>query len=177
MSDTDKPAEPIVRQFAIVEIFGHRKHWAEIADVERAGGKFLRVHDVETDEVHNYGAAAVFNIHEISEARLNAHLAEVAAYKQATAEREARWAAEEEARRNARLLPPAQDALHQHARVTLGKLGSTIIQPTEEELLAWTGEMCAEAINWASAAFAKELNGELDVVVPDRPEFIWDMPL
>ena len=104
MSDTDKPAEPIVRQFAIVEIFGHRKHWAEIADVERAGGKFLRVHDVETDEVHNYGAAAVFNIHEISEARLNAHLAEVAAYKQATAEREARWAAEEEARRNARLL-------------------------------------------------------------------------
>ena len=72
--------------------------------MERAGGKFLRVHDVETDEVHNYGAAAVFNIHEISEARLNAHLAEVAAYKQATAEREARWAAEEEARRNARLL-------------------------------------------------------------------------
>ena len=115
MSDTDKPAEPIVRQFAIVEIFGHRKHWAEIADVERAGGKFLRVHDVETDEVHNYGAAAVFNIHEISEARLNAHLAEVAAYKQATAEREARWAAEEEARRNARLLavrepgPPDDD--------------------------------------------------------------------
>ena len=73
--------------------------------MERAGGKFLRVHDAETDEVHNYGAAAVFNIHEISEARLNAHLAEVAAYKQATAEREARWAAEEEARRNARLLP------------------------------------------------------------------------
>ena len=115
MTEADQPAEPTVRQFAIVEIFGHRKHWAEIADAERAGGKFLRVHDVETDEVHNYGAAAIFNIQEISEARLNAHLAQVAAYKQATAEREARWAAEEEARRNARLLtvrepdPPSDD--------------------------------------------------------------------
>jgi len=103
MDETE--AEPIAREYALVEIFGHRQHYAEISDVERAGAKLLRVHDVDTDEVHFYGGAAIFSMTIISQARLDAHLADCARQKKEREEYEARWKSERDARENARALP------------------------------------------------------------------------
>ena len=102
---TDEPTTETPREYALVEIFGHRQHYAEISDVERAGAKLLRVHDVDTDEVHFYGGAAIFSMTIISQARIDAHLADKAREKKAREEYEARWKAEREAREKARALP------------------------------------------------------------------------
>ncbi len=88
------------REYALVEIYGHRRHYAEISDVERVGAKFLRVHDADTDEVHFYGAAAIFSLTILSPTQMEAHIAAM----RAEAERQARWKAEAEERRAARLL-------------------------------------------------------------------------
>jgi hypothetical protein len=71
----DKPPE-----WAIVEIFGHRKHAGRISEVERFGAKMLRV-DVPTSDKpdaefvsHFYGGASIFGItytDEVSARRLN----------------------------------------------------------------------------------------------------------
>lgn len=94
MADAETP----VREYALVEIFGHRQHYAEISDVERAGAKLLRVHDVDTDEVHFYGGAAIFSMTVISKARLDAHVADTLQRKKEREEYEAKWAREREAR-------------------------------------------------------------------------------
>lgn len=104
MDDTELP-----REYALVEIFGHREHYAEISDVERAGAKLLRVHDLDTDEVHFYGGAAIFSLTLISRERLDAHVADTQRMKAAEAAREARWKADREARELARALPQPDD--------------------------------------------------------------------
>lgn len=55
-------------EYAIVEIMGHRRHFGRIADVERFGGRFLRI-DVPLAGgfdagwvSHFYGGAAIFSI-------------------------------------------------------------------------------------------------------------------
>lgn len=64
--DTTEPAE----QFAIVEIFGHRRHTGRIQEVERFGAKMLRI-DVPTDGdfakgfvSHFYGGSSIFGLTE-----------------------------------------------------------------------------------------------------------------
>lgn len=72
MSDvSEKPAEEAAEQepeFAIVEVFGHRKHAGRIYEVERFGAKMLRV-DVpkEGDFAKGfttlfYGGASIFSM-------------------------------------------------------------------------------------------------------------------
>lgn len=63
--------------YAMVEIFGHRQHWAEIRDVEIAGGKLLEVRDVDTQKVHLYGSGAIFSLTMLSVADIDAHIADV----------------------------------------------------------------------------------------------------
>ena len=97
-----KRIEPV---YAMVEIFGHRHHWAEIRDVEIAGGKLLEVRDVETQKVHLYGSAAIFSLTMLDAADIEAHLADVKRRK----EESERWRAEQETRRLARLAAPEAD--------------------------------------------------------------------
>ncbi|MGE0724739.1 MAG: hypothetical protein AB7O45_10205 [Alphaproteobacteria bacterium] len=60
--------EPPAEEYAIVEIFGHRRHVGRIAEVERFGAKMLRV-DVPTDGdfekgfvSHFYGGSSIFGL-------------------------------------------------------------------------------------------------------------------
>jgi hypothetical protein len=62
--------------WALVEIFGHRRHYGRVTEVERFGSKMLRV-DVplpkegdqaeEVFETFHYGGAAIFGMTEMSE--------------------------------------------------------------------------------------------------------------
>lgn len=65
----DEPAEETPpEEYAIVEIFGHRRHVGRIREVERFGAKLLRV-DVPKDGdfaagyiSHFYGGASIFGM-------------------------------------------------------------------------------------------------------------------
>lgn len=76
MNDTTTPpADPA--EWALVEIFGHRRHYGRIAEVERFGAKMLRV-DVPGDEpdaftAHFYGGASIFSITPCTEETARAH--------------------------------------------------------------------------------------------------------
>ncbi|MFZ2869633.1 hypothetical protein [Zavarzinia sp.] len=66
-------------EYAIVEIMGHRRHFGRIADVERFGGRFLRI-DVpmaggfDTGWIsHFYGGAAIFSITSTDRETVEAH--------------------------------------------------------------------------------------------------------
>lgn len=55
-------------EWALVEIFGHRRHWGRIIEVERFGAKLLRV-DVPASDApdaqltsHFYGGGAIFSM-------------------------------------------------------------------------------------------------------------------
>ena len=63
--------------YAMVEIFGHRQHWAEIRDVEIAGGRLLEVRDVDTQKVHLYGSAAIFSLTMLTAEEIDAHRTDV----------------------------------------------------------------------------------------------------
>ena len=93
--------------YAMVEIFGHRQHYAEIRDVEIAGGKLLEVRDVDTQKVHLYGAGAIFSLTMLSEAEIAAHIADIKRRQ----DDEERWAREREERRIARLAAPEADPI------------------------------------------------------------------
>ena len=69
-----KRGEP---SYAMVEIFGHRQHWAEIRDVEIAGGRLLEVRDVDTQKVHLYGSAAIFSLTMLTAEEIDAHRTDV----------------------------------------------------------------------------------------------------
>jgi hypothetical protein len=63
-----KTGETIVDNFAIVEIFGHRKHAGRIMEVEQYGTKMLRV-DIPTEgdfdkgfTSHFYGGGSIFSV-------------------------------------------------------------------------------------------------------------------
>jgi hypothetical protein len=69
-----KPAE----LWACVEIFGHRRHYGRVSEVERFGAKLLRVDvpivpeapllgDNEVFETHVYGGAAIFSLTPMTE--------------------------------------------------------------------------------------------------------------
>lgn len=91
--------------YAMVEIFGHRQHYAEIRDVEIAGGKLLEVRDVDTQKVHMYGSGAIFSLTVLSDVEIEAHIADVKRRR----DEEERWAREREERRVARLAAPAAE--------------------------------------------------------------------
>jgi hypothetical protein len=63
-----KTGETIIDQFAIVEIFGHRKHAGRIMEVELYGTKMLRI-DIPTEgdfdkgfTSHFYGGGSIFSV-------------------------------------------------------------------------------------------------------------------
>lgn len=63
-----EPTPAATDEFAIVEVFGHRRHVGRIVEVERFGAKMLRV-DVPTDgdfekgyTTHFYGGASIFGL-------------------------------------------------------------------------------------------------------------------
>lgn len=91
--------------YAMVEIFGHRQHWAEIRDVEIAGGKLLEVRDVDTQKVHLYGSGAIFSLTMLDAADIDAHIQDVKRRKD-DAER---WRREQQERKQARLAAPDLD--------------------------------------------------------------------
>jgi hypothetical protein len=66
-SDTLTP-EPM---WAKVEIFGHRKHFGRVTEVEQFGTKMLRVDvplaEPDTFETFTYGGAAIFGITPLTE--------------------------------------------------------------------------------------------------------------
>lgn len=88
--------------YAMVEIFGHRQHWAEIRDVEIAGGRLLEVRDVDTQKVHLYGSAAIFSLTMLTAEEIDAHRTDV---KRRQEENE-RWRREVLERQQARLDAP-----------------------------------------------------------------------
>lgn len=101
----EKRIEPA---YAMVEIFGHRQHWAEIRDVEIAGGKLLEVRDVDTQKVHLYGSGAIFSLTMLDVADVDAHIADMKRRR----EDQERWQHEADERRQARLAAPdAEDPL------------------------------------------------------------------
>jgi len=199
MSDTTETEIP--RRYAFVEIMGHRSHWGEISEVEFAGAKFLRVHDVDTDEVHNYGGAAIFNVSEISRAKLDAHIEQQVRYKREQTEREARWKAQDEAIRKARELPApkpepteisdadgewvddAEDPEKSHLCLTANyydnpervflalELAGEPIDTTQETVARWTSEQRKAAAEWALSRSYAASDND-DVIVPPRPDFI-----
>lgn len=69
---------PVAQQWACVEIFGHRKHYGRISEVEKFGAKMLRV-DVPTAaaapllgepekwETFVYGGGAIFSVTPMTE--------------------------------------------------------------------------------------------------------------
>jgi hypothetical protein len=64
----EQPAEQPADEFAIIEVFGHRRHVGRILEVERFGAKLLRV-DIPKDgkfdlgyTSHFYGGAAIFSM-------------------------------------------------------------------------------------------------------------------
>lgn len=69
MSEEAQPAtEPPADEFAIVEVFGHRKHAGRIFEVEKFGAKLLRI-DIPKDgdfvlgfATHFYGGASIFSM-------------------------------------------------------------------------------------------------------------------
>lgn len=69
MSEDQTPADGPIEEFAIVEVFGHRRHAGRIAEVERFGAKFLRI-DIPIDGAfdkgritsHFYGGASIFSM-------------------------------------------------------------------------------------------------------------------
>jgi len=62
------------RAWALVEIFGHRRHWGEIFEVEAFGTKLLEVRDVDTDKVHRYGGASIFSLTMLTQAEMDEHM-------------------------------------------------------------------------------------------------------
>lgn len=61
------PAEAPEDEYAVVEVFGHRRHYGRVLEVERFGAKLLRV-DIPTEgdfakgyTSHLYGGAAIFS--------------------------------------------------------------------------------------------------------------------
>lgn len=57
--------------WALVEVFGHRRHYGRVTEVEKFGTKMLRV-DVPTEapdrfETFHYGGAAIFGMTEMTE--------------------------------------------------------------------------------------------------------------
>jgi hypothetical protein len=69
---------PGARQWACVEIFGHRKHYGRISEVEKFGAKFLRVDvpseaaapllgEAERFETFVYGGGAIFSVTPMTE--------------------------------------------------------------------------------------------------------------
>jgi len=61
------PLPPPAEEYAVVEVFGHRRHVGRIMEVERFGAKLLRI-DVPTDGdfekgyvTHLYGGTAIFS--------------------------------------------------------------------------------------------------------------------
>lgn len=67
-AQTEIPADEATAQYAIVEIFGHRRHAGRIIEVEQFGTKMLRV-DVPKDgdfdtgfTSHFYGGASIFSL-------------------------------------------------------------------------------------------------------------------
>lgn len=78
-SAEDSPAAVDDAEYAIVEIMGHRRHFGRIADVERFGGRFLRI-DVPMAGgfdagwvSHFYGGAAIFSITSTDRQTVEAH--------------------------------------------------------------------------------------------------------
>lgn len=53
-------------EWALVEIFGHRRHYGRIEEVERFGAKMLRVDEPTEDQkvftTHFYGGASIFSM-------------------------------------------------------------------------------------------------------------------
>lgn len=99
MSDDTKPAESepkrVEPNYAMVEIFGHRQHFAEIRDVEITGGKLLEVRDVDTQKCHLYGSGAIFSLTMLTPDDIEAHIKEVKRRR----EMEERWRSEARVRR------------------------------------------------------------------------------
>jgi hypothetical protein len=63
--------QPSPEEWAQVEVFGHRRHFGRICEVERFGTKMLRV-DVPTDspevfETFFYGGASIFSVSPMTE--------------------------------------------------------------------------------------------------------------
>ena len=68
MSDPEIENGEAVEEFAIVEVFGHRRHAGRIAEVERFGAKFLRI-DIPIEGTFTglmrtlfYGGASIFSM-------------------------------------------------------------------------------------------------------------------
>ncbi len=102
MSETAEAAESAKIAYAMVEIFGHRQHYAEIRDVEIAGGKLLEVRDVDTQKIHMYGAGAIFSLTPLSDVEIADHLADMKRRR----DEEEKWRQDREERRAARLAAP-----------------------------------------------------------------------
>ncbi len=70
-------------EWALVEIFGHRRHVGRVSEVERFGSKMLRVDvptvgDEGTYETHYYGGASIFSMTPMSEEGARAWIARYA---------------------------------------------------------------------------------------------------
>src|ERR1700679_3051472 len=70
-------AAPPADEFALVEIFGHRRHYGKISDVERFGARMIRIDvplgpkpdpaEYEIFETYFYGGAAIFSVSPLTE--------------------------------------------------------------------------------------------------------------
>jgi len=86
------PAVAPIRQYAAVEIFGHRRHVGEIAEVEAFGTRLLEIHDADTHLVHRYGGAAIFSIAMLTSEQFAEHVESVRRRKERDAQLALEWA-------------------------------------------------------------------------------------
>ncbi len=74
----DGNTDPVIYEWAMVELFGHRKHYGRTCEVERFGTKLLRIDvplaaaapllgEPETFETHFYGGSAIFSFTPMTE--------------------------------------------------------------------------------------------------------------
>lgn len=183
-----------LEEYAIVEIFGHRRHAGRVLEVERFGTKLLRV-DVPTDgsfekgfTSHFYGGASIFSFTPTDLAtveRLNKP------YEPARLTRyrpddygepepiEDEQAADEEPEQDGGdpcdpgvLLKPRINGGVVSAGICASALMLTDAYPIDDcQCEAWTQEQRDVAYDWAMRVHLKASDNE-DVVVPPRPDFL-----
>lgn len=68
MQDSETQPEATPDEYAIVEVFGHRRHAGRITEIERFGAKMLRI-DIPKDgdfekgySTHFYGGPSIFSM-------------------------------------------------------------------------------------------------------------------
>jgi hypothetical protein len=75
---SDETVTPAPPEYALVELLGHRRHYGQIAEVQRFGTTLICVIDVDTGQTHFYAGSALYGVTPMTKAQIDEHSASVA---------------------------------------------------------------------------------------------------